>query len=187
MTPLPLQHNDHGECADGHESVHEQVERHALHAGHKALRARCRRYDAQQDVSHVRNRGVGQHALDIGLRDRGEVADRERRDGHAATSISQSRRTGQKTVSSSRSSSAKLAVLLATLMYAVIGVGAPSYTSGAHWWNGTAAILKNIPEITVTSARNTNISKYVWPGVSTIVWMATWITSRLVRGGRLPP
>src|ERR1700682_2929395 len=82
----------------------------------------------------------------------------------AATSITQSRRTGQKTVSSRRSSSAKLAVLLATLMYAVIGVGEPSYTSGAHWWKGTAAILKNIPETTVTKARNTNISKYACPG-----------------------
>src|SRR5438270_11692909 len=49
-----------------------------------------------------------------------------------ATSISQSRRTGQKTVSSNRSSSAKLAVFDATLIYAVIGVGAPSYTSGAN-------------------------------------------------------
>src|SRR5438309_6478708 len=28
---------------------------------------------------------------------------------------------------------------------AVIGVGAPSYTSGAHMWNGTAAILNPTP------------------------------------------
>ena len=30
----------------------------------------------------------------------------------------------------------------------MIGVGAPSYTSGAHMWNGTAAILKPIPATT---------------------------------------
>src|SRR5580698_8945850 len=82
-----------------------------------------------------------------------------------ASSITQSIRTGQKTVSNSRSNIAKLAVLLATLMYAVIGVGAPSYTSGAHWWNGTAAILKNMPDATVTNAKIT--SKSAWPRAST--------------------
>src|SRR5690349_13392213 len=34
------------------------------------------------------------------------------------------------------------AALTAAAMYAVNGVGAPSYASGAHMWNGTAAILK---------------------------------------------
>src|SRR5208337_2984953 len=52
----------------------------------------------------------------------------------------------------SRSSIAKLAVFEATLTYADMGVGAPSYTSGAHWWNGTAATLKNMPAATVTKA-----------------------------------
>src|SRR5574337_559438 len=45
-----------------------------------------------------------------------------------------------------------------TDMYAVIEVGAPSYTSGAHWWNGTAATLKNRPAPTVTSESSTRIS-----------------------------
>ena len=98
-----------------------------------------------------------------------------------AMSISQSRRTGQNTVSSNRSNSAKLAVFDATLMYAVIGVGAPSYTSGAHWWNGTAATLKKSPATTVTSARSTKRSQ--GPRDST----ATAITSRLVRGGSGAP
>src|ERR1700747_2011245 len=62
--------------------------------------------------------------------------------------------TGQKTVRNRRSSSAKLAALDATLTYALMLVGAPSYTSGAHWWNGTAAILKKTPAATVESARN---------------------------------
>ena len=34
------------------------------------------------------------------------------------------------------------AALTAAAMNAVTGVGAPSYASGAHMWNGTAAILK---------------------------------------------
>src|SRR5207247_6356245 len=36
---------------------------------------------------------------------------------------------------------------------AVTGVGAPSYTSGAHIWKGTAAILKPIPATTRITAR----------------------------------
>src|SRR5436853_1602770 len=36
---------------------------------------------------------------------------------------------------------------------AVMGVGAPSYTSGAHMWNGTAAILKPTPATTRITAR----------------------------------
>ena len=35
-------------------------------------------------------------------------------------------------------------------MNAVIGVGAPTYTSGVHAWNGTAATLNSRP--TATSA-----------------------------------
>ena len=35
-----------------------------------------------------------------------------------------------------------------TAKNAEIGVGAPSYTSGAQTWNGADAILKNIPQAT---------------------------------------
>ena len=38
-------------------------------------------------------------------------------------------------VSNSRSRTPKAAAFVATAMNAVIGVGAPSYTSGVHWWN----------------------------------------------------
>src|SRR5271154_776161 len=76
----------------------------------------------------------------------------------AATTISHSGRTGQNAVQNSRSSSAKLAAFDATLIEAVIDVGAPSYTSGAHMWNGTAAILKNNPAETVTSESSTSTS-----------------------------
>src|SRR6478735_1645084 len=44
-----------------------------------------------------------------------------------------------------RISIAKDAAFEPTERNAVIGVGAPSYTSGAHMWNGTAAILKPNP------------------------------------------
>src|SRR5512136_1930307 len=40
-----------------------------------------------------------------------------------------------------------------TEMKAATGVGEPSYTSGAHMWNGTAAILKLTPATTMMTAR----------------------------------
>src|SRR5208337_3011173 len=77
-----------------------------------------------------------------------------------------------------RKSIAKLAVLEATLTYAEMGVGAPSYTSGAHWWNGTAATLKNMPAATVTNARIT--SQSIMPCV-----MVYW--KRMARISRISP
>src|SRR5512146_3595256 len=44
-----------------------------------------------------------------------------------------------------RRNAAKLAALEATAMNAVTEVGAPSYTSGVHIWNGTTASLKPNP------------------------------------------
>ena len=44
-----------------------------------------------------------------------------------------------------RRSAANPAALVADAMNAVIGVGAPWYTSGVHVWNGTAATLKPRP------------------------------------------
>ncbi len=40
---------------------------------------------------------------------------------------------------------AKAAVLVATAMNAVTGVGAPSYTSGVQAWNGATDALKASP------------------------------------------
>ena len=37
------------------------------------------------------------------------------------------------------------ATLVATAMNAVTGVGAPSYTSGVHWWKGATEALKARP------------------------------------------
>ena len=39
------------------------------------------------------------------------------------------------------------AALVAVAMNAVIGVGAPSYTSGVHWWNGATDALNAKPTI----------------------------------------
>src|SRR5262249_12479842 len=43
----------------------------------------------------------------------------------------------------------------ATDRYAVTVVGAPSYASGAHMWNGAAEILNSRPTAVVVSARKT--------------------------------
>src|SRR5580765_3172020 len=51
-----------------------------------------------------------------------------------------------------RSSIANDAAFEPTDRNAVIGVGAPSYTSGAHMWNGTAAILNPTPATTRITA-----------------------------------
>jgi len=51
-----------------------------------------------------------------------------------------------------RISIAKDAAFEPTERNAVTGVGAPSYTSGAHMWNGTAAILKPTPATTRMTA-----------------------------------
>src|SRR5450756_973029 len=54
-----------------------------------------------------------------------------------------------------RRSMANEAALEPTDRKAVIGVGAPSYTSGAHMWKGTAAILKPTPATTrITASGN---------------------------------
>ncbi len=47
--------------------------------------------------------------------------------------------------------SAIAATFGAVLRNAVTGVGAPSYTSGVHIWNGTAEILNTSPAITKTT------------------------------------
>ena len=44
-----------------------------------------------------------------------------------------------------RTSAANAAAFTPALISAVTGVGAPSYTSGVHMWNGTAATLNAKP------------------------------------------
>src|SRR5689334_14906824 len=57
-----------------------------------------------------------------------------------------------KHVSSTRRSMAKPPALTTAPMYAVAGVGAPSYASGVHIWKGTALILNSSPMSTSTRA-----------------------------------
>ena len=65
-----------------------------------------------------------------------------------------------------RSSIANEAAFDPTERNAVIGVGAPSYTSGAHMWNGTAAILNPMPATTRITASTTHGSR-PWPASAT--------------------
>src|SRR5690606_9804401 len=56
--------------------------------------------------------------------------------------------TSGKTVLAMRTSAAKAPALTTTLMNVVTVVGAPVYTSGAHWWNGASDALNDSPAIT---------------------------------------
>ena len=55
-----------------------------------------------------------------------------------------------------RSNTAKAAVLVAAAMKPVTLVGAPVYTSGTHWWNGTTAILNARPISTSAMPTHSN-------------------------------
>ena len=70
-------HGDQAERGDGGEAVGDEVEHHAADRG---LRER---QDADEDEAGVRDRGVGEQALDVGLGDREHRADDhgEHRDG----------------------------------------------------------------------------------------------------------
>src|SRR3954468_14812590 len=57
-----------------------------------------------------------------------------------------------KHVRSTRSSIANPPAFTTAAMYVVAGVGAPSYASGAHMWNGTALTLNARPTKTSTNA-----------------------------------
>src|SRR6185503_1854258 len=58
--------------------------------------------------------------------------------------------------SHTRMNAANAAAFTVAAMYAVIADGAPSYTSGAHMWNGTVATLK--PNPTIRNAMPASIS-----------------------------
>src|SRR6185295_10896033 len=71
----------------------------------------------------------------------------------------QSTASGASAMKSTRRIAANAAAFGATDMNAVAGVGAPSYASGVHWWNGTTAALN--PRPAVTSARATIVGPFV--------------------------
>src|SRR2546430_6913624 len=64
-----------------------------------------------------------------------------------------------------------------TDMNAVAGVGAPSYASGVHWWNGTTAALK--PSPTVTSASATIVGPLATPFATRYEAIATKSVARV--------
>src|SRR6266542_5173428 len=70
----------------------------------------------------------------------------------AANSIAHSGCAAGNAVWNTRIAAAKPAAFDATERYAVTGVGAPSYTSGVHIWNGTAATLNPSPAVISASA-----------------------------------
>ena len=55
------------------------------------------------------------------------------------------------------------ATLVAAAMNAVMGVGAPWYTSGIHEWNGTAPTLNNTPTATSEAPMRARV---VWPDLA---------------------
>src|SRR6266508_5841045 len=73
-----------------------------------------------------------------------------------AKTSAQSSCTGPRAVAMTRRIAANAAAFGATDMKAVDGVGAPSYASGVHWWNGTTAALKPSPAVTSASATTTS-------------------------------
>ena len=79
---LPPQHNDDGESADGHERIDKQIEGDALQARLVSIRPAHRRHQPQKDVADVRDRRIRQQPFDVGLRDRREIAQRQRSNGN---------------------------------------------------------------------------------------------------------
>src|SRR5712691_12311364 len=69
-----------------------------------------------------------------------------------ANTADQSTTSGPIPETSTRRIAANAAAFGATDMNAVAGVGAPSYASGVHWWNGTTAALKPRPTVMSASA-----------------------------------
>src|SRR2546428_1696389 len=73
----------------------------------------------------------------------------------------QSTLSGPSAPTMTRRIAANAAALGPTDMNAVAGVGAPSYASGVHWWNGTIAALN--PRPTVMSDRATTVGPFAMP------------------------
>src|SRR5256885_164318 len=69
-----------------------------------------------------------------------------------AKTLDQSTASGPMPDTSTRRIAANAAAFGATDMNAVAGVGAPSYASGVHWWNGTTAALNPSPTVMSDSA-----------------------------------
>ena len=83
-----------------------------------------------------------------------------------------------------RNSAANPAAFVADAMKAVTGLGEPSYTSGVHMWNGTAATLKasptksrTMPAISVPSLTSTRVARKAWMPSSDVVPVAPYTSA----------
>ena len=88
-----------------------------------------------------------------------------------AKTAAQSSASGPSAETITRRMAANAAAFGATDMNAVAGVGAPSYASGVHWWNGTTAALKARP--TVISASAMIVGPFVRPVAVSAAVMST--------------
>ena len=91
VVALRRDHRHHRERADRHHRVREHVEQRRA----RALRGRGLHRD--QDVAGVTDRRVGEHALHVGLHDRGDAPDEQRDDGERRTRSAASRRCRART------------------------------------------------------------------------------------------
>jgi hypothetical protein len=100
-------------------------------------------------------------------------------DNAASTQMTgrQSSRWNGRAITSTRSTAANAAALPTEAMNAVTLVGEPSYTSGVHTWNGTAATLNPRPTISSAIPARTNESL---PSIRTEVWKYSTISLMLV-------
>src|SRR5215472_669597 len=90
--------------------------------------------------------------------------------------------TGCSATTKMRTNPTKAATLVPTDMNAVTEVGAPTYTSGVHAWNGTAETLKQKPTAIRPSPASSSGPKpeVVCNGcVETKVWMACRLVVRV--------
>ncbi len=78
------QNNYYRERADLHEKISEKIDGDSLQSILIPLQARSGGYQTHQNISGMGNGRIGQHALDICLRDGGEVSDRHGGDGYDA-------------------------------------------------------------------------------------------------------
>ena len=109
------------------------------------------------DVARVRDARVREHALDRLLPAGDEVRDRHgehrerRQDGRPAARPRRPRRVAEGEHQHAQQHRESRRPSPPTAMNVVAGVGAPSYASGVHAWNGTALTLKTMPTSTSTA------------------------------------
>ena len=79
-----------------------------------------------------------------------------------------------KATTSTRASRPSAAALGAAEKKAATGVGAPSYTSGVHMWNGTAETLKARPDRMKTMPNSRPMERSVWPETTPAI-TSSWV------------